>query len=56
MREFNRKLKKTLHLQVVCLLMTFTNSLEPDQDGQNVKPGTKLFDTDDIPESIFQIV
>ena len=41
------------------LLITFANSLDPDQDQQNVgsdlypQSGSKLFDTDSVPERTF---
>ena len=45
------------HSQLVAtcrLLITFANSLDPDQVGQNWI--LKLFDTDSIPESFFEKV
>ena len=45
----------SLLLVTFCLLMSSANCLNPDQAQQNVgsDPGSKLFDTDCIPELIF---
>ena len=39
-----------------CRLITFANSLDPDQDRQNVGPdlGPKCFDTDGVPKRFFR--